>query len=400
MLYIAIAVLIILVGLIVLALCFVRLVTVQEATAVAFKYLGRYAYCVMEFRDHHFASDDGTIVDGPGRNSIGEEPWCVWRVGGGWVFYLHPLVEPARYADYNNPDGFGEGVMVRLGDTTPQPYVSQAITASPENVPLNVEFVATMRVVNPYRWLFSSPKDVNNQVVNRMDAILRAWVRGGDQNRAQAARGDGVKLWKDIVAQGCQSVFDQLKTNWGMEVRENSIIVQDVGYDQAYQDALKAESQAKFQANASVAETAGRVLRSVAIMSGVDVDNPSELKEFMDKLKADPSLRGKPASKGGYKEAFAYAEDQVKRDRAADAGDLDDIRIGNADGTSMSGDLPGLAAAAALFGRGGGQSNRRNRSNNPAGQQRGGQTEQAAQEFFDQNGVWPYWDPKKRQPSA
>ena len=51
----------------------VRVVTVQEATAVAFKYLGRFVYCAMEFADHHFGPE-GFICDGPGPNSTGRLP--------------------------------------------------------------------------------------------------------------------------------------------------------------------------------------------------------------------------------------------------------------------------------------------------------------------------------------
>jgi hypothetical protein len=326
-----------------IAVCCLRVVVVQEATAVAFKYLGRFCYCAMAFANHHF-DFDGFVQDGYGSNSYGR-CWCIWRIGG-LVFYLRPFVKPVVYTDQNSPDGFGHDIYVHLNDITPEPVTTAAETAAPENVALNVKFVSTMRVVNPYRWLFPSPKDVNNQVVKRQDAVLRAWVRSGNQEHAQAARGDGEQLWRDLIAQGCIPIFAQIEENWGLLVLEKSIIVEDVGYDPEYQAALKAASQAELQAKASVAQTAGRISLAVATELGM---TPDELKQ---KLASEPDFRNTPA----YKEALVFAKDMVKRDRAADAGELTDIRIGNSDGTSMSGELSGLAAVAALFGgRGGGR---------------------------------------------
>jgi hypothetical protein len=386
----------------------VRVVTVQEATAVAFKYLGRFVYCAMEFTDHHFGPD-GSICDGLGPNSTGS-CWCIWRIGG-WVFYIHPLVQPTQYSEQNDPDKFGEGIYVHLGDITPEPFASMAETSKESgSVPLSVKFVSTMRVINPYRWLFSSPKNVNEQVVKRMDAILRAWLRSGDDEHAQAARGDGMKLWSDIVGQGCEQVFDKIENDWGLKVLKDSIIVEDVGYDPEYQVALKAKSQAALQAEASVEETAGRIIRSVAEMSGMTV------KVLKARLKANPKLRGMPASEGGFKEAFSYAEDQTKRDRAADAGDLSDIRVGNADGSSMVDQsvgmiIGGLAAAARRYGKGDRQSKRKKGPAGRAGDDSEDEDSEwsdqptkeepyrkAAAEFFTKHGVYPVWDPDHRTP--
>ena len=389
----------------VLAFLTLRVVTVQEATAVAFKYLGRFVYCAMELAGHSFDLD-GSIVPRLGPNGYGS-CWCIWRFGG-WVFYLRPFVTPAKYSDYNDPDNFGDGVYVRLGDRTSEPYTAVAETADPENVGLNVKFVSTMRVVHPYRYLFVSPADVMNQVVKRQNSVLRAWVRSGDQNHAQIVGGDSVRPWSELVDLGWKSVFEEIETDWGLRILENSIIVKEVGFDSEYQAALKAQSQAALQAKASVEETAGRILRSVAQMSGVDVDNPVELNEFMKKLKDDPSLRGKSASEGGYREAFDYAQDQVKRDRAGAAGDLRDIRVGSSDGTpfgkgTIAEIIGGVAAAFAAkdASRGGGQGNRGGKG--PGGGSGGirpsdKSDREIAEETHGHTGEWPsWWDPATKQ---
>ena len=65
-----------------------------------------------------------------------------------------------------------------------------------------------------------------------------------------------------------------------------------------------------------------------------------------------------PVSEGGFKDYFDTMEDLVKRDRAAAKGELTDIRVGNSDGTPITGDFSALAAIATLFKKGGGRGNR------------------------------------------
>jgi hypothetical protein len=282
---------------VILAPFFVRVVTVQEATAVAFKYMGRFAYCAMEFGGYHFDPADGSIVSGSGPRSYGY-CWCIWRVGG-WVFYVRPFVKPAKYADCNDPDKFGEGMCVHLGDITPEPSVSSAETADPENVGLNVKFVATMRVVSPYHWLFSSPKDVTSQVVKRLGAVLRAWIKNHKQEHVQEAHGNGVQLWSDLIALDCKPVFDKIEAEWGLRILENSIIVEDVEYDPEYQVALKASGQADLLAKAEAAKLSGPLKIMMAEWIAGEVANWPEgtpVPQVVAELKASGAYARKEAA--------------------------------------------------------------------------------------------------------
>ena len=131
--------------------------------------------------------------------------------------------------------------------------------------------------------------------------------------------------------------------------------VESVSLDEELQEAMKAPVVAKYQA-AKAKQTAimnaeqigGQILGIVARKHGLTV-------QALEKdLRSNPKKAGQPTSEGGYKESFAYAEDQTKRDRAADSGELTDIRVGNTDGSAMNGELPAFAAAALLL-RGGGR---------------------------------------------
>jgi hypothetical protein len=282
----------------------------------------------MKFAGKGFTSD-GDVEDNVSGSSYGL--YSLPRIGG-WVFYIPPFIVPANYLDTNEADGFGDGHYVRLGNLTCDPVATQAETSKASgSIPLSLVWVATMQVVNPYKWMFVAPRNAKAEAIKRLDAILRAWVRSGSEDDAQAGKGDGEGLWAKLTGQvvNGQPLIDWLEQEWGLRVLQNTILVRDVDYPEDYQKAMRAGKQAELQAEGDVQATAGRVMRTVAAYAGLSVEELSRI------LKDDQKLRGMPASKGGYKEAFAFAEDMVKRDRAADKGGLSEIRVGASDGSAM-----------------------------------------------------------------
>jgi hypothetical protein len=168
---------------------------------------------------------------------------------------------------------------------------------------------------------------------------------------------------------------------------------------------MEAESKARLNAKGSVEETAGRVMAAVARELGLTV---AELNKKLS------NKRLHFAETPAYKEALAFAKDMLKRDRAADAGDLVDLRVGGTDGEEIDGQLPGLAALGVFMGRNvGGGKKGGNKGGGKTSNKGGGKKRQStepddgyeqpsgdmAQEFADRhNGQYPRWDPEKRQP--
>ncbi len=237
----------------------VRFLTVQEGYAVIFKSRGRFVLCAMEFAEHHFNAD-GDIVAGPGPNSYGS-CFHILRFGG-WIVYFWPFVKPAKYLDYNEIDGFGEGVYIRLGDVASNPFTSEAETTEPPAVPgeqpgsvgVDVKFTSKMRVINPRKFLFVSPRNVVREAVeDRQDGALRAWVFSGDVNHVQSAKGNGVAMWKELKKLKLTGSFDEARDDWGLEIVPNSIVVKSVELDPAYQAAKKARSQQELIAQGEAA---------------------------------------------------------------------------------------------------------------------------------------------------
>lgn len=157
-----------------------------------------------------------------------------------------------------------------------------------------------------------------------------------------------------------------LKIQFGHLAPRLSNSVEDVGI------AERAAEAAKSTAKRDAEETAGRVLKMVARKAGITV------KELKDKLKADPKLRGKPASDGGYKEHFEFAEQTVLRDRAGALGELADIRIGGTHGEPL--EVPVVLGGGAMpfigLGQGGSKKKGGSSGTGGGGQQSQGQGQQ------------------------
>lgn len=398
----------------------IRIIVVQEATAVAFKYLGKFVYVAMEWQGHHFAPN-GSIVpdDNPDQHAVNYHGccWCIWRWGG-WVFYLSPLVRPARYIDMNEADVFGDGIYVKLNDITPEPNIASAETTETDeaSVPLDIKFVCTMRVVNPYKWLFVSPKNATAQVTKRLDSILRAWVKSGSEKHAQSVKGNGEALWAELIqtvdadhpnALNAWPTIKKIEDDWGLIIIPESIIAQDIGYEASYQQAMQAKSKADLLADGEVQATAGRIKKAVAIEMGLTVD------ELDDNLKNTKGFANKPQ----YKAALAFAKRVLIRDRSTESSD---VSISSGDGQPLPENLTylsigggGSGGAGVLVGgnkgrqgsdRGGGNNRGDNRGQDggkkaPKYAPTNEDYEKRAQAYFEEKGVYPVWDPLNRKPS-
>jgi regulator of protease activity HflC (stomatin/prohibitin superfamily) len=140
------------------------------------------------------------------------------------------------------------------------------------------------------------------------------------------------------------SVIDELWQKYGVRVLALRVVMLDPPQD-VRESSLKkwrAEMErdaAKIIAEKEAEETEGRVVEAVAKANGLS------RKKLEEMLVENPTLKGKSASEGGFQEDFAHARDLLKRDRAG-AG-LEDIRVGNVDGTPLEAIL---GAFGAMFG--------------------------------------------------
>ena len=238
---------------------FLRALIVREGKAVSFEFLGKYVMTCFNLRGHMF-DRNGFIIPGNGFNTFGK-CWLIFRTGG-LVFYAKYFVRPVPYREKSEDDGFGDGYSLHLNEMQEELELVNAETTEKDDnaIALDIDYVVKWRIANPYLYLYMAPKDAKKQMINKLHGVQRAWVKSGNETHAQSAKGNGVRSWEELVALGCQSIFDDAKADWGLEIMENSIIVTDVGYDEDYQKALKSKKEETLKAEGAKARIYGPVL--------------------------------------------------------------------------------------------------------------------------------------------
>jgi len=96
-------------------------------------------------------------------------------------------------------------------------------------------------------------------------------------------------------------------------------------------------------------------------------------------------------------------QEELRARALAKTGSYQQLHIKGLEGatTAVVGGGGGVGGGAGiLVGGGRGQGGNRGRNSGGGGQQGNKTPDQAAQEFFNQRGIWPHWDPQKRQPSV
>lgn len=352
-------------GIFLFAVGILRVKEVKPGMAIPFQYLGNLAYCAISFAEHHI-DQNYNIVVGRGAQSTGF-CWCIWRVGN-WMFYIWPLGKAMPYADFNESDGFGSGEAVDLGDITFD--LANQLAETKDGVGVNVVSKATGRILNVRKFLVIAPKDVAKQVKERLEGVIRAWIISRTDAEAQNAKGNGNVLWNqlhDPPVEG-KGTFDYFKAEWGVEIREKTVLVTDVGYDEAYQKARKARLEQTLMADGE-AERIGKPVRLMmeqwiaqqSIEAGIATADspatPDALAKLVAKLKRSKEYQRKEQYFEGLRAKALAGEGYERVERS-----IDISSGGNAINPDVAGIVTAAEAIAGAFGQ------QRRRRSNPGGQ--------------------------------
>src|SRR3989338_4255101 len=319
-----------------LALISFDLMAVEEGTGTAFKLLGKYYCSVMSLKGFRFGADE-FIELGSGSSSTNSS-WFIWRLGG-WVFSVKWIIEPTKYTDQNNHDGFGEGYSVFLNQIQRDITLQKAETAKGEEIPLNLKAAFKMKVVNIYQFLFIAPKDVIAKVIEIMEAIVRGWVKGNLYDTIQQVKSNGGKMC-DQFGPDIQSSIRSIKKDWGIEIIEDSIFIMDVGLLPEDQEAYAAKKRQQLKTAAGAQEILGGMLMNVALSLGFKGDDATK-KTITDQIVEHLRASTDPADKVQLDAMIARANEVVAQ-RALGA---KVYVFGNLDGSKFD---PIMAAAATL----------------------------------------------------
>lgn len=216
------------------------------------------------------------------------------------------------------------------------------------NLPLLGHATLLAQVVNPTKSLFATANFYDTMIGLVLPSV-RECLKGFTFDEIKLKDDLDEIIWTELNAPNPEEprgVIGKLRDKYGVVIVAFRIV--NIDPPEAYRDITLTKWKAEREADAAGAiarkqaeETEGRVMESVARASGMT------RKDLEEAIAADPTIKGLPASEGGLREDFAHARDLLKRDRAGSG--LDDIRVGNVDGTPLE---PGIATIAALFGLG------------------------------------------------
>jgi hypothetical protein len=175
-----------------------------------------------------------------------------WHPLGGLRFYgLWPILDVGiyhlRWWDLQLAEGgrqesvFHEEVIdyVLLKPDVYWVKVEAAETRPPERIPLNVEFLVTMRVENPYKAIFVAPINWVENTTTRLSALFRSLVASSSLDELLELKGDPQGIWKRL---GKEPLLQKtLRREWGILVEKGGIEIRDIGIPPEYQEAAAAQ---------------------------------------------------------------------------------------------------------------------------------------------------------------
>lgn len=291
----------------------------QEGTAKVVVRGESFIKAFIQWKGHTF-DENWNVID---EDTTHKEPWHI----GGLRWNGTPLIDtifsyPLRWRSVKQVEKKEEEIkfhdeILDYVSLKPEVFftkITAAETKPPERIPLDIEWLVTMRVTNPYKVLFVAPHNGIENALNRINALLTNWTGTKGLDEILEVKKDPNKLWKEI------GEYELIKTTlpeWGLQVDMHGIQIRNVDMPEEYQEAAAAEKRQKFEAEGRAAETVGTVLATMAHARGVTVE------EIQKEIKASPELQ---------KEFLAFAKDLVTRKIGIEGGSYVDIRVQGAEG--------------------------------------------------------------------
>lgn len=200
----------------------------------------------------------------------------------------------------------------------PEVYFTKIVAAEtipPERIPLDIEFLVTIRVTNPYKVLFIAPYNWVENVLIRLSALFRDWTGTKTLDEILKLKEDPARLWQEIGEN--ELIQKTLDKEWGVKVETHGVQLRKVDMPSEYQEAAAKEKKQKLEAAGRSAETVGTVLAMMAYSRGVPIE------EIQMEIKADLEKQ---------KEFLEIAKDLVTRKIGIEGGSYLDIRVQGAEG--------------------------------------------------------------------
>jgi hypothetical protein len=274
----------------------VRVARVNEGTAISLTVFGEFSKIIFRWKDHWI--DTGwniwrrpVIKEKLEEGSEGKEENTAWsqKIFGGLIVYFWPFQRIHRYRhrwtdirlkdskmviEYHEEENFNH---VLLKPAVYAFNLTAVETKPPERIPVDVLVLVTLRIRNPYLFLFVAPPTPVEDILARISAETRALVTSCEIDDLLQLK--GASLW-DLL-RGAKVIEDTL-VKWGACLAEKGIELQAIGLPPEYQAAAAAKRKNQLLAEGRAEEIMGTVISAVARAEG-----RSE-KDIQDEFRGDP----------------------------------------------------------------------------------------------------------------
>lgn len=255
-----------------LIVIFLQFTLNKEGTAKAIMEFDGFKGVVMEW-EGHLLTANWDVVDAANSNGIKE-----FSIGGlkfVGIRFIHKVYEYVfRWRDVQLVEGKAQ---MKFNEKTidyifvrPDVYFTDlegAETAPPERYPLDLQFLVTMRVVNPYKALFRAPSNWNENVMNRLNALFRTWISGHSLDEILALVGSPQQIWHELQNDQLLIMFQE---DWGIQIEKNGIEIREIKLPPALEEAAGIEKQMELTAKGFAAQTTGALVAMIAQQTGED----------------------------------------------------------------------------------------------------------------------------------
>jgi len=186
--------------------------------------------------------------------------------------------------------------------------IKEAETKAPERYPLDIHFLVTIRVVNPYKALFVAPPNWLEKILARLNALFRGWIGLYTLDELLSLQKTNPSIVWDVFKEDSRLSFLE---EWGIKIEENGIQMRDIDMPADIQEAAAAEKRMRLKAAGTASETVGMIIESMAQSTGLTTE------QIKKEIKKNPDLQ---------KEFREMAADFASRRMAIDGGAFVDIR--------------------------------------------------------------------------
>lgn len=108
-----------------------------------------------------------------------------------------------------------------------------------DRIPIDAEFLVTMRVINPYKVIYVAPINWTENAMTRLSALFRSYVAGKKLDELLKAKEDSQAICKELKKKDL--IRRILEEEWGIQIEKGGIQLRDVALSPEYQKAAAAQ---------------------------------------------------------------------------------------------------------------------------------------------------------------